>query len=498
MSLINDTERKQGVGTLYGNAASKRNTQNVQRLSANVILNDDLIYEVLSIASAAAGSDLQRREVLFKYALVCQAWGRAAQSLLFRHVFLQIRSSMMALLAIITQKTERGRRLSRYIRSATIKSSRSTEPFDPVGLPMIHFRHLPALLCHMPRLEELHLTLGQPWPDEDILRQLACGPQIRSLVLETSQYGPDCPVENLLVAGVNPWPQLERVALRYQTNLNQGPTHVLSGIYLEQITVESSTNGEFPEITWLSQRSEASLTHLAAVNSFPGTNSSYPFLKCHSVKNIASLTLGSTIWDDSFHNVLHSFDHLRELRLLSGMTLVRQFPVGLPDGIEHLIMPNGFIWSHSSPHHGSSLTLDRPALLKTCKLTVVYDPFAARYLYREIGTLLEGARTWAEQYAEGCREQDIEVEVNYTNKLPSTGSRPEIPPSRVRIGRPNGQLRRKKQDAPFEPTSSQLDLTDFEVILGKLPPIHRAYVPPSTRSRNQTFRLVHRFLSSLL
>jgi hypothetical protein len=104
------------------------------------LLNDDIVYLILTAASNSIAFEYQRREDLFRYSLVCQVWSRAAQSLLFRHVFLQIRSSMMALLGIITHSTERGKRLAGYIKSAEIRLSKFPEVQDPPSLPFIHPR----------------------------------------------------------------------------------------------------------------------------------------------------------------------------------------------------------------------------------------------------------------------------------------------------------------------------------------------------------------------
>ena len=106
----------------------------------NVLLSDDIVYEILTAASSVTKSELDRRETLFALCFVCRVWSRAAQSLLFRHVFLQIRSPMMALLEILDPTTERGRRLARSIRAATIKLSKFPEHKDPPTLPMIHPR----------------------------------------------------------------------------------------------------------------------------------------------------------------------------------------------------------------------------------------------------------------------------------------------------------------------------------------------------------------------
>lgn len=111
------------------------------------LLMDDIIYEILSATSAMAKSDMDRRETLSSYALVCQTWGRAAQSILFRHVFLQIRPSMLSLLRIISHNTERGKRLAGYIKSATIKLSRDVEMNDPPTLPMMHPRYVNRQSC---------------------------------------------------------------------------------------------------------------------------------------------------------------------------------------------------------------------------------------------------------------------------------------------------------------------------------------------------------------
>lgn len=105
-----------------------------------VLLSDDIVYAILTAASNVIKSDLERRETLFALCLVCRVWSRAAQSLLFRHVFIQIRSSMMALLKVIDHKTERGRRLAGSIQAATIKLSKFPESRDPPSLPMIHPR----------------------------------------------------------------------------------------------------------------------------------------------------------------------------------------------------------------------------------------------------------------------------------------------------------------------------------------------------------------------
>jgi len=112
----------------------------------DALLNDDLVYLILTVTAAMAGSERQRREELFRYSLVCQVWGRAAQSLLFRHVFLQIRPAMLSLLKVVSHDTERGRRLAGYIKSAEVRLSRALELYDPPSLPMIHPRYVTKVL----------------------------------------------------------------------------------------------------------------------------------------------------------------------------------------------------------------------------------------------------------------------------------------------------------------------------------------------------------------
>lgn len=146
----------------FGNVQTLANgdANHVAPLSQNgryVLLNDDLVYSILTAASNNATTELDRREALFAYCFVCRVWSRAAQSLLFRHVFLQIRSSMMALLKIIDHQTERGRRLAGSIQSATIKLSKQPESADPIGLPMIHARFV-AFFHHYVYLSHLSQT----------------------------------------------------------------------------------------------------------------------------------------------------------------------------------------------------------------------------------------------------------------------------------------------------------------------------------------------------
>ena len=156
----------------------------------NHFFNDDILYHILQ---HAVESNLDeplthraQREALYAYALVSHTWSRIAQSLLFRHVFLQIRTAMLAFLEVVNHKTERGRRLASYVKLATIKLSRVRESFDPPSLPMIQPRHLPALLAHLPSLHELRLRVGEQDFLEKELSSLRRLSSIRVLTLSNA------------------------------------------------------------------------------------------------------------------------------------------------------------------------------------------------------------------------------------------------------------------------------------------------------------------------
>jgi hypothetical protein len=128
------------------------------------LLNDDILYLIFHCAIESTEERpmtlRMQREELFSFSLVSQMWSWTAQSLLFRSVFLQTRSSLMAFLSAIPASTERGQRLARYVHVLKLKLSREPEAYDPPPLPLIHTRHVPGLLAHLPALHSLEITMG--------------------------------------------------------------------------------------------------------------------------------------------------------------------------------------------------------------------------------------------------------------------------------------------------------------------------------------------------
>ncbi|CCA71882.1 hypothetical protein PIIN_05817 [Serendipita indica DSM 11827] len=457
-----------------GNALSSSTTA-LRRTCPRALLIEDIVYEILCIASADAQTDLQRREVLSKYATICRLWGNVSQSILFRSVFLQIRSSMMALLSIITATTERGQRLARYIKSARIRLSREPEIRDPITLPMIHPRHLPALLAHMTALDSLELSVGEEWPSQNILKELSRGPRIRKLILETTRWSADHPASYILRKDLIPWPELESVVIKNERPMPPFPV-TLPGPELElsSLTIYHSYNGLYKEeLEWLLGHSSTSLTHVAFVDAV--FNNCYDFLEHSLIKNIRSLTLGSTRWDDELYFALQRLERLSELTFHGPMALGRQFPSGLPDVIEHLSLPHYF--QHGDfPRYGNRFDLalldnSRPALLKTCTVNMPYDHYDAFLTLK--------TQEWLNNYAEDCRRNHVYVELCFrTSTIEEKFS--ALPASRLRVGRGSWSVFRE----PFQPTASQLDLCDFDVILGRSPDTKGA-VPRSAPSLSQ-------------
>src|SRR5258706_3120251 len=182
------------------------------------LLNDDILYHILQHSMESSPNDplthRAQREALYNYALVSRMWSWTAQSLLFQHLFLQIRTAMLAFLAVVDHKSERGRRLASYVRVATIKLSRAKESDDPPLLPMIHPRHLPALLAHLPSLHELRLRVGEvPFGEEELnsLRRLS---SIRILKLSMAvPAGPPFIQPHEMSKVVDLWSSLQSLVL---------------------------------------------------------------------------------------------------------------------------------------------------------------------------------------------------------------------------------------------------------------------------------------------
>ncbi|KIM34333.1 hypothetical protein M408DRAFT_94192 [Serendipita vermifera MAFF 305830] len=421
----------------------------------NVLLSDDIVYATLTVVANSTTSDLDRRDALFAACHVCQVWSRAAQSLLFRHVFLQIRSSMMVLLKIIDRETERGRRLAGYIQSATIKLSKYAEELDPPGLPMIHVRHLPALLCHMPNLCTLDLTLGAGSLTPAIISAFARGPCIIDFRIEG---GSDT---RFLTHEMNPWPHLQSI-----TTKNVGTAHIHENcsaprVRLSQVTIHYTYGGSIAELPWLIGHSKETLSHVSLISE--RDYRSYGVLDQPQLRNIQSLTLGRIIWDEQISNILHTFTCLKELRFASFIQLAHSFPSNLPDTIEHLLVTSPF--SPSIDQKPIYLDMTRPALLRT--LTVIDASSTGDVLFR----------TWFKDYIPACEIYGISIEITRPSRsisdewLRHTILPIQIPASKVPV-------KIRQSDGRFQPTASQLDLTDFEVIIGAKNPAKKIK-PPS-------------------
>ncbi|KIM34332.1 hypothetical protein M408DRAFT_94209 [Serendipita vermifera MAFF 305830] len=360
----------------------------------NVLFSDDIVYSILIAATNSATSDLDRRGILFACCHVCHVWSRAAQSLLFRHVFLQIRSSMMALLKIIDHKTERGRRLAGYIQSATIKLSKQPEEFDPPTLPMIHVRHVPALLCHMPNLCTLDLNLGGGSLTPNIISAFARGPRITNLRIEG---GYDI---EFLANETNPWPHLETITIKSPGTAAIHESRNAPRIRLAQITIHYTYAGSFTEVPWLIGHSKETLSHVSLVSQ--GEGSSYSVLHQSQFRNIRSLTLGHITWDERLSGTLHTFACLKELRFASFIRLAHSFPSNLPDTIEHLLVTSPFM--PSTDQKSVDLDMTRPALLKSL---VVIDTHSSGYVF---------SQTWVKDYIQVCETDGILTEIIRPNR----------------------------------------------------------------------------------
>lgn len=88
------------------------------------VIIEDVLYQVFQHASQMAPSERVKREELTSYSLVSQDWCHAAQSILFREVFLQIRSSLLAFLRIVSHETPRGKRLASYTKFSLSNSQK--------------------------------------------------------------------------------------------------------------------------------------------------------------------------------------------------------------------------------------------------------------------------------------------------------------------------------------------------------------------------------------
>jgi len=365
------------------------------------LLNVDILYYVLQHAVESSPNEplthRAQREALYTYALVSRMWSRIAQSLLFRHVFLQIRTAMLAFLGVIDHKTERGRRLASYVRVATIKLSRASESSDPPSLPMIHPRHLPALLAHLPSLHELRLRLGgQPFGEEELASMRGLS-SIRVLAL--SNAGPSYyqSYEALKIIGL--WGSLQSLALAV---LPESPRTLLPppSFALREFHEPIGSGYSTPDTAqWTLKHSVGVLEH-CTLSSILSVGGSRIALSDH-FSTIRSHTLGQVQWDEEVCDALYRFTNLIELRIVQFICLTGpRFPGKLPNTLQYLTFAIPAYKETTSPHRDIEFKNIFPTQLKTyttifrgTNRLIEYEPFTA----------------WVKGYEQDCRHMGVDV-----------------------------------------------------------------------------------------
>jgi hypothetical protein len=184
----------------------------------------DVLCLILDCAVADdAGQPLRyqsQQAALLVYAQVNRMWCQAAQGILFRHVFLQIRPTLVSFLRSITPQTSRGRLLSSFVRSVTVKLCRLPEASMHNVIGFIHPRHLSTLLAHLPSLHTLNIRMGEERVDESGLSGLEW-----SDVLPYDKMTSSRPFDQLFIPTEhNPWRHIQSLSLFYDYLL---PTRIL-------------------------------------------------------------------------------------------------------------------------------------------------------------------------------------------------------------------------------------------------------------------------------
>ena len=280
----------------------------------------------------------QAAAALLVYTQVNRMWCQAAQRILFRHVFLQIRSTLVSFLRAVTPLTPRGRLLASFVRSVTVKLCRLPEASMHNVIGFIHPRHLSTLLAHLPSLHTLNLRMGgEPWTKADLAAldgRMSC-----RMVRMTSSK----PFDQLFIPmEYNPWKHIQSLSLFYATSslpeffLHDPTPPLFSLVHFEC--------GGFPsvrkdELLWLLGNSHRTLRHCAMQLSAPN-NDLLAVLTPH-VKSIESLTLHTVSWDAAFSSFIQTFPELRELRIIASLNIATNpdFPGALPARLEHLTVP---------------------------------------------------------------------------------------------------------------------------------------------------------------
>jgi hypothetical protein len=264
----------------------------------------------------------------------------------------------------------------------------------------------------MPNLCTLNLTVGWEIFNPEVITAISRGPQIRTLVLGYHHHNMESPASQMFINETNPWPHLESVTIQHTDR--SGLFYVPEGyappkLRLTQVAINYQSGGLFAELPWLTHYSKETLTHISLVCGAYDSSSSC--LGNPNIKNIQSLTLGHTLWNDELLHTLHTFNNLKELRFVSFIRLQRPFPSHLPDTIEHLLVTAPFL-PVEGPQGQSWAAPDmvRPALLKRFTAIIV-----GRSVYTHESRLYTIGKLWAKAYAQYCQYHGIMNEIRQTD-----------------------------------------------------------------------------------
>ena len=462
-------------------------------------LNDDTLYLILQCAIESTEEQpmtlRMQREELFSLSLVSQMWSWTAQVLLFRSVFLQTRSSLMAFLNAIPASTARGQRLARYVRVLKLKLSKELEAYDPPLLPLIHTRHVPGLLAHLPVLHSLEITMGA---EAFTALQLAAirqvGQSIRILNVTYIRSGLLGPSIRYMFRPPNQemWSSIQSLTLTVPTWFAPDPALdtlaedlkwlVPPSFSVSHVEIFGAKILDASELCWFLDNSHDTLRHVT-LRTEQRIETLIDILSPHRA-HLQHLTLYFLHWTEVVVDVLHQFPALRELRILHSLNISYDFPGRLPGWLEHFTFP----MTQHSPRDSNPgrLTMDIPTRLKTCTY-IVAD---------RISLAVKGR--WLEQYKAACEMMGVKIEMVDANTFVVKGSvyPPRIsptfdlhtnpaledfstPPPKIPI--PNIMAATEANSV----SESLLDLTDFATVYGRPPPavnLTKQPPPPPTPS----------------
>ena len=461
------------------------------------LLNDDILYVIFHCAIASTAdrpmTPRMQREELSSFSLVSHMWSWAAQSLLFRSVFLQTRPSLMAFLGAIPTFTERGQKLARCVRSLELKLSRDPELYDPPSFPFIHARHVPGLLAHLPVLHSLEISMGAEaftTPQLAAIRQVGRSIRVLDIVIVNSgKIDPLRPSIQYMFRPPNQeiWSSIQSLTLTVPTWHELGgarvpPAEELEGrvppsFSISHIDIFGAKIRDASELCWLLSNSHKTLQHVT-LRTEQHIDTLVDTLLPHRA-HLQHLTLYFLHWTDLVVVALHYFPALRELRILHSLSISSDFPGRLPGWLEHFTFP---IAQHSSREgNRGRLTMDIPTKLKTCT-----------YIVTDRASMTVKGR-WLEKYKNACELMGVKVETVDTNTFQVRGNvyPPNIRP--IFDGQPNPTLEDFTGPLPKIPIpipkvmattevnsapESLLELTDFVTVYSRPSPVGHRMKPP--------------------